>query len=152
MVLTAALLMAMAATGPTNDKTSPAFILGGQIADVARVSEKTADPGDARQQAVTTAAQKVITVSGQKPTVVQTALETVLAECPVMLKSETAGTRGYLCPTTEEAHIAIERLLIVVRRLASLELSPGAGEGNGIGDLGSPPGGGGGADYRSIPR
>jgi hypothetical protein len=143
-------MMTMAVVA-ANEKTTPAYILGGQIADSARIAERTPDAGDLRQQAVTTAAQRVITVSGLKPTVVQTALETVLAECPVKLKSDTAGTRGYLCPATEEAHVAIERLLVVVRRLASLELSPGAGEGNGIGDLGSPPGGGGGADYRSIP-
>ena len=152
MTWAAGIFMAALAVGAVPDKTSPSFILGGQIADAARVAEKVTDKtGDALQATVTTAAQKVITVSGEKPMVVQNALETVLSECTGDKREQTAGSRGYVCPTTGEAYIAIEKLLIVVRRLASLELAPGAGFGDGIGALGAPPLGGGGADYTPNP-
>ena len=148
MVWAVGLLMALAA-GAAVDKTGPSFILGGQIADAARVAEKSVNrTGETRESAVTTAAQRVITISGQKPLVVQGALETVLIEC----KAGGAVPSAYLCPTTQEAHIAIEKLLVVVRRLAALELAPGAGSGDGIGALGAPPLGGGGADYLSTPN
>lgn len=147
MVWAVGILMALAA-GAAVDKTGPSFILGGQIADAARVAEKSVNKSNAALEgAVTTAAQRVITISGQKPVVVQGALETVLTECA-------AGSvpSAYLCPTTPEARVAIEKLLVVVRRLASLELAPGAGSGDGIGPLGAPPLGGGGADYLSTPN
>ena len=150
MVWAVGLLMALAA-GAAVDKTAPSFILGGQIADAARVAEKSVNKSsDALEGAVTTAAQRVITISGQSPVVVQGALETVLIECPA--KAAGSVPSAYLCPTTPQAHIAIEKLLVVVRRLASLELAPGAGSGDGIGALGEPPPGGGGADYHSTPN
>ena len=148
MVWAVGFLLALAASAGV-DKSAPSFILGGQIADAARVAEKSVNKSSgALESAVTTAAQRVITISGQKPTVVQGALETVLAECAS--KPAVSVSSSYLCPTTPEAHVAIEKLLVVVRRLASLELAPGAGSGNGIGALAAPPTGGGGADYRST--
>ena len=149
MVWAAGILIALAANAGV-DKTAPSFVLGGQIADAARVAEKSVSKSSSViEGAVTTATQRVITLSGEKPTIVQSALETVLVECA----TKPAGSRSaYLCPTTPEAQVAIEKLLVVVRRLASLELAPGAGSGNGIGALDAPPSGGGGADYRSTPN